>query len=302
MVSVKCVNMNKECNHIKKVVDSDTGETICSTCGMVLVVDNIVSDNVFTYDTEGNNKSSSYINSPLMGAKGLGSLIQKQGKAGLKLNDTQKYLLPKGKNVAADKALVEFSKLQSRLNLPESLIIDAINLYVRFKKTGSMRGRETTVAVSAFGYVAAKRAGVKLSIQDICKKMLINSKLFFTMYSLIIQKLEINVSKLDIQLPEHFVNRFISKLNIGFKNAEKCKKVVKLLQKSHFHVGKNPKVIATVGIYIALLNTADRCTQREVCAVSEITEVSVRNIYKAIKDLSMRDEPDAALFRNLWKI
>ncbi|MDI6591958.1 MAG: hypothetical protein QME61_03440 [Patescibacteria group bacterium] len=96
----------------------------------------------------------------------------------------------------------------------------------------------------------------------------------------IVRKFKINLPPLN---PEDFVPRFCDALDLTNEVKEKTREIIREVTEKGL-TNKKPTSIAATAIYIgAILNNKYR-TQKEISEVTGISEVTIRNIYKEIRE------------------
>ena len=61
-------------------------------------------------------------------------------------------------------------------------------------------------------------------------------------------------------------------------------KVLKLAQKNEVSAGKDPMGLAAAALYLACVKNDEDKTQRDIAEAANVTEVTIRNRYKGLKD------------------
>ena len=85
---------------------------------------------------------------------------------------------------------------------------------------------------------------------------------------------------LKISVPRDYMEQLFSKLNLDISSKKASIRFVEEMQKSTFHIGKNPLSIAATCIYLGCRETGFYIIQRKIASVSGVTEVTIRNILK----------------------
>jgi len=260
--------------HHKLVTDNVTGEECCARCGIVISDKVFVSDDQSNYG-EGPSKSQHSAVTLQMGEKGLGSVITRSGASSAKLINTTKYLSIGKTNT---KALVEFSKVSDKLNVPEYIIEDAIKNFIELRKKGLLKGRDMRSILGAITLVFCKRHGLNMTFKTVSDKLIINRKTLFAYCKEILELLKLDSSYMRIILPVDYVEQICSKLDIEMSIKRKCFLIIEEMQKSGLHVGKNPLAVAACGIYLGSKFSNKVLSQKDLSYASGISEVTIRNI------------------------
>lgn len=270
----KCIS---GADHIERF-DPDSGETACSICGEVLNTYNIVSDAQLNFEDDyGKDKSQHQAVNYRMGKKGLGSTFDNKTSVGKKLRYAQRFVRINDNNET--KGLLEFSKCSDKLGLPEFIVQEAIDLFNNVRKKGFLRGHEILATVAACCYLAIRKNGLSISLKEICQKSVVNQKTVYAFYNVMCNKFGIDSTKLMPPKPSDFISGLLNKCNFDIKTRKKCMNTVTDIERIGFHVGKHPKAVAAVAIYVACMTSRYEFTQRKASVISGVSDVTIRNIY-----------------------
>lgn len=77
-----------------------------------------------------------------------------------------------------------------------------------------------------------------------------------------------------------YVPRFCSKLDVSEQVEAKATEIIEITTEKGLLSGKSPTGYAAAAIYAATLLCNEKKTQREIAAVAQVTEVTVRNHYQ----------------------
>ena len=96
------------------------------------------------------------------------------------------------------------------------------------------------------------------------------------------------VKELDLKMPVtdsvQCVARIASKIGIEEKTKRYAVKDLKLAQKNEVSAGKDPMGLAAAALYLACVKNDEDKTQRDIAEAANVTEVTIRNRYKGLKD------------------
>ena len=68
------------------------------------------------------------------------------------------------------------------------------------------------------------------------------------------------------------------------KNKRHAIKVLKTAQENEISAGKDPMGLAAAALYLACVKNGEDKTQRDIAEAANVTEVTIRNRYKGLKD------------------
>jgi transcription initiation factor TFIIB len=80
------------------------------------------------------------------------------------------------------------------------------------------------------------------------------------------------------------IARIASKIGIQEKTKRHAIKVLKLAQKNEISAGKDPMGLAAAALYLSCVKNGEDKTQRDIAEAANVTEVTIRNRYKGLKD------------------
>lgn len=287
-----------ECGNEKLMRDYERGEMICSGCGFV------VAENMFdsgpewrAFDSEQREKKARG-GAPIKYTrpdKGLVTEIDQYNRdiRGVKISSkkqAQFYRMRKWhkrasistsmeRNLAI--ALSELDRISSYLGLSESIRESAALIYRKAVEKGLIRGRLIESVVAAIVYAICRDYGIPRTLDEIADIAGVEKKEIGRTYRYIMHELDMKVPLTD---PRQYIARFVAALKLSGKVQEIA---VKLLQKAiskGLVSGRGPTGVAAAAVYIASAIVGERRTQKEVAEVAGVTEVTIRNRYRELKD------------------
>lgn len=201
-----------------------------------------------------------------------------------------------GKTSALDRnikyANSELKRLVSQMKIPQHIENEASRIYITLIQRKMARGRTMDVLVAASVYIACRIQEVPRTLEEISQYTDINKKEIGKNHLYIMRELGLNARSIN---PIDLVPRFINALGLSEKTQTFAVELIEKITKANITSGKSPTATTASAIYIASLMSCERRTQREIAAVTGITEVTLRNRYKeVIKKLKM-DEHDLTM-------
>jgi transcription initiation factor TFIIB len=192
------------------------------------------------------------------------------------------------KNLAT--ALEELDRLVSNLNLPRSVAEEAAHKYRIAAKKQLIRGRLIESVVAAIVYLVCRQANIPKTLDDIAKATRSSKKDIGRAYRFIKRALS---EKVPLSDPLNYISRYASQLNLSEKVAEEAKKIILEAKEKGVLSGRGPTGIAAAALYIAAARLGEKKTQKEVAEIAGITEVTIRNRYRELKEqLNIEDISD----------
>jgi len=285
------------------LVQSESGEVVCSRCGLVVSEESFDRGPEWRAFTPEEKAEKSRVGSPisiLHADKGLPTVIDKVGKDAfgrkvdmetrlqmLKLRKWQtrtQYQSPVERNLL--QALAELDRIADKLHLTEDLQEEAAEIYRKALEKGLVRGRSISAIVAASVYAACRKYDRPRSLKEIAAVSRVRKKDIARCYRLLIQELGM---KMPIPDPKNYVSKIATKAGIPEKTQVEAIKLLDEMEKKGAVVGKDPIGIASAALYIACVLTGVKKTQKDIAEAAGVTEVTVRNRYKGLKEVLKLD-------------
>ena len=290
------------CRSTKIIEDIDTGELVCSECGLVITKGLFLEDKDWrAFDTEEfmERARAGAPVTPTRPAYGLDTQIsysrgisQKSIQA---LRRTKKHVRSrKEKNVMP--ALFKIRAIAEQLDLPTHTVEDAAKLYRMASSAGLVKGRSMDAMVAAVIYAACRRTEVPRSLGEIASFFNLTEKEVGRSFRFLFRKLGIRIPP---PKSEVYVSRICSKLKLPQSIATRAIKILKIAREVGATLGREPVGVAAAAVYLACQEAGIHRTQRELAQAASVTEVTVRNRYREFLEkvrplLKEEDEKAAA--------
>jgi len=288
-----------ECGSSVIVHNSETGEQICGNCGLVIseqAFDRGPEWRAFTLEEKADRSRVGGPISILQADKGLPTVINDINKDAfgrkvplstrlqmLRLRKWQsrtQYQSPAERNLL--QALAELDRIVDKLHIPEDIQEEAAEIYRRVLDRGLVRGRSIAAIVAACVYAACRKTGRPRSLKEIASVSRVKLKDIARCYRLLLHELPMTMPIPD---PRIYVTKIASKAGINERVQMKAIELLKQAEKLKAVTGKDPMGIAAAALYVACVLLGEKKTQKEVAEAAAVTEVTVRNRYKGLKDI-----------------
>ena len=278
------------------VTDEEHGETVCSDCGLVIQEDEIDPGPEWRAFDAAEKDQKSRVGAPttqMMHDKGLSTNIGWQDKDayGKSLSPRQRQKMQRlrtwnerfrtrnSRERNLKQALGEIDRMASALGLPETVRETASVIYRRALEEDLLPGRSIEGVSTAALYAAARQAGTPRSLDEIAAVSRVEKMELTRTYRYIVRQLGLEVQPAD---PVSYVPRFASELNLSDEAERRSRELLEAAKEAGVHSGKSPVGLAAAAIYAAALLTNQKLTQSEVSAVTDVSEVTIRNRYKEL--------------------
>ena len=176
-------------------------------------------------------------------------------------------------------AIPIFDRLQERLSIPDNIRKDAMRIYTYAVKEKMTLGRSIESLISAAVFSAIRISGTPLTMEEILEITGVPKKKCVKDYGLIrlriLPQLNFKVKHLT---PDRYIDRFTEDLKLPMQCRNfAIRLLLRAINKGYNTSGKDPKGIAAAVIYAASQMCGEIRTQKEVCSITQVTQVTLRN-------------------------
>jgi transcription initiation factor TFIIB len=178
-------------------------------------------------------------------------------------------------------AFSELNRLKDKLAISDAVIEKAAYIYRKALDKGLVRGRSISALMAAALYAACRDTATPRNLKDIEIAANIKRKDIARCYRLLVKELDLKMPVTDsIQC----VARIASVIGIAEKTKRYAIKVLQDAQKNEVSAGKDPMGLAAAALYLSCVKNGEDKTQRDIAEAANVTEVTIRNRYKGLKD------------------
>ncbi|GAB6878059.1 transcription initiation factor IIB [Halorubrum gandharaense] len=284
------------CPECSGTLRSEGSETVCADCGLVVDEGEIDRGPEWRAFDSAERDKKSRVGAPttnMMHDKGLSTNIGWQDKDGYgnALSNSQRQKMERlrtwnerfrtrdSKERNLKQALGEIERMSSALGLPENVRETASVIYRQALDRDMLPGRSIEGIATAALHAAARMEGVPRSIDEVARVSRVDAEEFKRAYRYINKELKLEIQPAD---PESYVPRFASDLEVPDETERVARDLLAEAKRQNVHSGKSPVGLAAAAIYAAGKLTNIDLTQSEVSAVSDMSEVTIRNRYQEL--------------------
>jgi transcription initiation factor TFIIB len=299
-----------ECKSKNLVHDYDSGETICGDCGLVLyeqMLDKGPEWRAFTAEEKASKSRVGMPTSYSIHDKGLSTQISQVDRDAfgrklplstrLQMWRLRKWQIRSRVHSSSDRnlaqAMAELDRLSGKVSISQPIKEKAAVFYRKSLEKGLVRGRSINGIVAAALYAACRKSGAPRSLSEIAEASLVNKKDIARCYRLLLKELDFHMPISD---PLTYVSKVAGKCGISGKTQGAAIAILAEARRKRFASGKDPMGMAAAALYIACLQENEKTTQKDISEAAGVTEVTVRNRYKALKKQLNIELPDRILF------
>jgi len=176
-------------------------------------------------------------------------------------------------------AFSELNRLKDKLALSDAVIEKTAYIYRKALDKGLVRGRSIPGLIAASLYAACRNTETPRTLTDVANGINIKRKDIARCYRLL--------KELDLKMPVtdsiQCVARIASRIGIAEKTKRYAVNVLKQAQENEVSAGKDPMGLAAA-LYLSCVKNEEDKTQRDIAEAANVTEVTIRNRYKGLKD------------------
>jgi transcription initiation factor TFIIB len=305
-------NGNKNSNSRNIITDHESGEYICSNCGLVLSAEKAQETRPEwrTFSSEqSNNNSRIRTGMPTSLARhdmGLSTIIGRTDRdyTGNRITTSIKSTIDRlrildyrtqlygSTDRSLNRAFYELDKLKDKLALPDSVVEKAAYIYRKAQSRGMIRGRTVSAMLAAAMYIACREFEVGKTLKDIAQGTNVKSKTLSQSYRILLTELDMKTPMLD---PMRCIAKVANKMQLSERITRKGMDIMHTAIREEASAGKNPMGLAAAVLYISYLNNnfddgihnksnESRRSQTSFSQAAGITDVTLRNTIKDLKN------------------
>jgi transcription initiation factor TFIIB len=300
-----------ECSSKNLVHDYDSGETICGDCGLVLyeqMLDKRPEWRAFTQEEKASRSRVGMPTSYSVHDKGLSTAISQVDRDAfgrklplstrLQMWRLRKWQIRSRVHSSSDRnlaqAMAELDRLSAKVYIPPPIKEKAAVIYRKALDKGLVRGRSINAIVAAALYAACRGSGIPRTLREIAEASLVDKKDVARCYRMLLQELDVHMPTAD---PLTYVSKIAEKNGISGKTQGAAIAILREARRKRAAAGKDPMGMAAAALYIACLQHNEKKTQKDISEAAGVTEVTVRNRYKALaKQLNLETPNPKACF------
>lgn len=275
----------------------ETSEVCCSACGLV-ITEKPAEEGVFPRSAD--DAQTGIPSSLAMHDQGLSTKIGQDNKDAtgkplstdmrytmkrLKTWDSRSKVNPVDRNFM--QAFGELSRLEDRLTLSKATVEQAAYIYRKALEAKLVRGRSINAVIAASVYAACRMTNTTRNLKDLELAANIKRKDIARCYRMIVKNLDLKMTVVD---PIQCVARIGSMLNAKESTKRYAISVLEVARDKDGIAGKDPMGLAASALYLACVKYETDITQRVIAEAAGVTEVTIRNRFKGLKDIELKNE------------
>jgi len=285
-----------ECGGTEFFRDYDRAEMTCARCGLVIserLIDLGPEWRAFDSEQQGKRARAGAPLTLTIHDKGLSTVINWPGndkslKSLSPAKRMQIYKLKKWQQRSRvsntfernlTHALSELDRIASQLGLPRNVRESAAVLYRRMVEAKMIKGRSIGSMVAGAIYAACRQNRIPRTLDEVAQVSNIKKREIGKNYRLLLRML---LAKITPMASINFIPRLVNKLNLSQDVQRLAITILEKARSGGLTSGRGPMGIAAAAIYIACILQHVKCTQRDIAASANVTEVTIRNRYQEL--------------------
>jgi transcription initiation factor TFIIB len=305
---------NKDSNNSNIITDPESGEQICSNCGLVLSIEktNEARPEWRTFNTGQSNNNRIRTGMPASLARhdmGISTIIGRADRdyTGSRISTSIKSTIDRLRILnyrtqlysSTDRSLktafAELDTVKDKLTLPDSVIEKAAYIYRKAQSRGMVRGRTVSAMLAAAVYIACREMGVGKTLKDIAQGTNVKTQTLSQSYRILLTELDIKTPMLD---PMRCIAKVANKMRLNERITRQGMDIMHTAIRKEASAGKNPMGLAAAILYISYLNNNinnsvhnksnesnnSKRSQTSFAQAAGITDVTLRHSVKDLKN------------------
>jgi transcription initiation factor TFIIB len=285
-VTIRC----PECGSTNLVADSEMGEYVCGSCGLV-IEENIPSHEAewraFTPQERDARARAGATTDYSHYDKGLSTVIRVERDAfGRSLSPKVKQQMwrlrrwqTRSKVHASQSrnlmlAMSELQRLSDILQIPSSVHDMAAIVYRKTLNEGLVRGRSISGMVAGALYAAIRFSKLPRTLKEIAEASQRTQKEIARSYSVIVRNLDM---RMPVDDPTYYVTKVAEKAKVSSDVEGLAIHLIKTAKRNYATTGKDPSGLAAAILYLSARMLKEKITQARLAKAANVTEVTVRN-------------------------
>jgi transcription initiation factor TFIIB len=287
------------CGSNQIITDTESGETICSNCGQVLldkILETQPEPQNFPESYGSNNRSRTGMSTSLARHDmGLSTIIGRTDRdaSGQKIDPLMRSTMERLKtwdmrtqtHTPTDRnlkqAFFQLGVLKDKLGLSDTVVEKTAYIYRKAQQRMLIRGRTISGILSAAICISCRELGTPRTLKDISVGSNVRLKEVARSYRLLCFELDLKIPIVD---PMKCVSRVANKAKLNEKTKRQAAEIMNnVIQRETLSAGKDPMGLAASVLYLASLNTGENITQANIADAAGVTEVTIRNRVKDLK-------------------
>lgn len=280
----------------RPITDGESGELVCSECGLVLSERAQESRAEWRNFPEGNNRVRTGAPASLaLHDLGLATKIGRTNSDsdGHRLNATMEpliqrlrtwdYRIQAGSATQRNlvQAFMELARVKDKLGLSDGVIEKTAYIYRKAQEKKLIRGRTISSILAACIYMACREMEVSRTLRDISEATNVKRNAISASFRIVVNELDMKMPVVD---PMKCIIKIANRLDMSEKSRRIAINTMNDITRKEISAGKVPMGLAATVLYLACQSNGENITQREIAEAAGVTGVTIRNRVRDLKD------------------
>ncbi|HYB75740.1 MAG TPA: TFIIB-type zinc ribbon-containing protein [Nitrososphaerales archaeon] len=286
------------CGKNRMVIDGSGSELYCSDCGLVVkekIIDTGPEWRSFSNDEKGDRNRGGSPTSIAIHDMGLATVIGGLNKdaSGKALSGSMKSTVERLRtwdrrsqaHESADRnlrqAFGELRRFADKLAVSEAVTEKAAYVYRKALERNLVRGRSITAIIAASLYAACRDGQIPRTLKDVAVVSNVKKKDLARSYRLLHKEMDF---KMPVTDAGRCVSMIASRARMPESTQRRAREILVRAKQMGLSAGKDPMGLAASALYVACTLEGAEKTQKDVAEAAGVTEVTIRNRYKGLRE------------------
>lgn len=286
------------------ILDTDTGEEVCGSCGIVAreYLEQASERRAFSFEEMDRRYRTGEPVSLMMYDMGLSSFIDKKNvdASGKHIHDYTEIerlrrlnkitVSNNSKTKNLNKAMREIRRITEILGIGLPVAERSAYIYRKALDRGLIRGRSISCIVAAAVYIACKDSGTPRSMAELQEVVGGAEKRNLAYYyKFLLREMKLQV---PLPVPSNSISRIADKAKLSERSVRRALEILGRAGDNALLSGKNPVSLAAAALYLAAVECNEYTTQLRIAIAADVSTVTVRKRCLELLEL-MRDSGTA---------
>lgn len=178
-------------------------------------------------------------------------------------------------------AFGELQRLAEKINVSDAVTEKAAYIYRKALDKRLIKGRSITAMITASLYAALRDTETPRTLKDLAAVSGVKKNALASSYRLILKEMDL---RMPVRDPAKYVTRIGRKAGTSERTQRRALEILRRAQETGGTAGKDPMGLAAAALYVASVMENEAKTQKDYAQAAGVTEVTIRNRYKTLKE------------------
>lgn len=175
-------------------------------------------------------------------------------------------------------------ELHDRLGAPEGVLDEAVELYEQVSGSETVAPHTDALPVAVL-YITVRQQGIPRTIDEIAAVADVPPRTVYQAARVVSDELDQAIPPAE---PEMYISRLAEEFDLPTAVEKDALQILAAARETGYHAGRDPAGLAAGAVYATLDEREDgpELTQRQLCQVTDSHTRTVRQSYRALKDIA----------------